>query len=150
MQYPNALPNWVQMKTIETSNDEDSNIWRTLEEFDFSEYKTNSELRVALYQKLLDSIGYCFSCANYVKSTSWCKLLETRSGVLDRCCDFERVEKDDKSPFDVMVEPFVEEQKRASDAVRINKYTHWSNKAGSGKPKEEHFDGYEKPEEEDV
>ncbi|VVB50705.1 Uncharacterised protein [uncultured archaeon] len=132
------------MKNIQTFNDEDSKIWEALETFDFGGYRTDSELRIALFKKLIDSIGFCSLCVHNDKLNSWCKLLHQHTGLMDRCSDFEKVEEDDTPAFDVMVEPFVEEQKRAADAVKINKYTHWSNKNGPSKPKEDSYDGYDK------
>lgn len=139
------------MKHIEILNDEDSRIWAALETFDFDGFKTDSELRVALYTKISEVIGRCQGCSSFNRRTSWCKLLSQFTGCSDRCSDFDPRESEDAAAFDVMVEPFVEEQKRAADAVKINKYTHWSTKQGPGKPKEtqykqDNYDGHNRHE----
>jgi hypothetical protein len=56
---------------------------------------------------------------------------------MDRCCDFEAQEAEESTAFDVMSEKFTEEQTQRRDGVNLYKYTHWSNKVGPVKPKEE-------------
>jgi hypothetical protein len=132
------------MKTNEYHNDEDANLWACLEAFDFGKRRSKSGLRLALYRDIVNSLGYCSLCKSFVKSKSWCNMLSTPTSGSDRCCDFERVESDGRQAFDVMAEPFVEEQQRMVDAVKLNKYTHWSNKIGPSKMKDSEV--YEKPE----
>lgn len=133
------------MKKIESFNDEDANIWDSLESFDFESYDNVSKLRIDLYKKIIDSIGYCRNCAYYHKSANQCGLLEIYTGFEDRCGDFIKIEEEDRPAFDVMSEKFIEEQSRRSDAVKINKYTKWSNQGGFPKSKESRE---EQPEEE--
>jgi hypothetical protein len=125
------------MKNIEIHNDEDHRIWSALEKFNFDEFDKDSQVRVALYNKLIEALGYCETCQYFVKNRRWCKMLEFSTGTMDRCADFERAPAESGSVFDAMSDNFVEEQSRKLDATRINKYTHWSNKVGPPTHREE-------------
>jgi hypothetical protein len=107
---------------VEFNNNEDQNIWSCLEDFEFSDNQDVSKLRVELYLALIKSIGCCGSCVNFSKADSFCSLLLFNTSSYERCSDFERVEEETDSAFDIMSEEFRREQENLSSFTKIRKY----------------------------
>ncbi len=114
MQDPNVDP--------APQNYEDSKILKCLDEF-ATEHGVDTR---DLFKSITESIGYCQNCTAYNKATSFCSFLKVNMGVDDRCSEFEAIEKETESPFEVMMEPFNLEEEYKRDAVKYNKYTKWS------------------------
>jgi len=106
-------------------NDEDKKIWSAIESFQFDKTKNQSSLRRELYDEIIQRIGYCKNCSFFSKETNICNLLKIKTGNTDRCGDFDKVEPELESPFEIMTEAFTEQQKLMTEATKINKYTHW-------------------------
>ena len=106
-------------------NDEDKKIWAAIEAFQFDKIKNISAMRRELYDEIIKKIGYCKECNFFSKENNICSLLKIRTGNTDRCGDFDPVETEDMSAFEVMTETFTEHQKMMEEATRINRYTHW-------------------------
>ncbi len=118
------LRNFMQDPTVDPSaqNYEDSKILKCLDEF-ATEHGVDTR---ELFKNITESIGYCHNCTAYNKSTSFCSFLKVNMGVDDRCSEFEAIEEETESPFEVMMEPFKMEEEYKRDAVKFNKYTKWS------------------------
>lgn len=106
-------------------NDEDRKIWAVIEAYQFEKAKNPSVLRQELYEAILQRIGYCKDCKFFSRENNTCTFLKIQTGDTDRCGDFDRVEKEDESAFEIMTESFTEHQKMMTEATKINKYTHW-------------------------
>ncbi len=113
------------------NNDEDRKLWAAIEDFPFDEYKNLSTLRVELFNAILKRIGYCKECNFFSSANNTCSLLKIRTGLFDRCGDFEKVEEEEGEPFEIMTEEFTAQQRLMDEATRISKYTHWSKNSKS-------------------
>ncbi len=120
---------------IEFSNQSDMNVWSVLEDFDFDEYPDICKLRVELYLAIIKSIGYCGSCTYYNKQGSHCSLLDTKLSSYERCSNFNKVEQETESAFDVMSEEFRREQENLSSFAKIRKYQRRPNIIRKDDPK---------------
>lgn len=112
---------------IEFNNDEDRNLWSSLEDFKFEDFSNISNLRIELYLALIKSMGYCGKCKYYNKQSNFCSLLETKLSPYERCSNFESVPNEDESAFDIMSEDFRREQQNLNNFARIRKYSRRPN-----------------------
>lgn len=103
-------------------NEEDKKIWKCLESFDFSNDIDVSDLRFTLFQLITSAIGKCSNCTAYSPGKSYCSVLKTATGPNERCSDFEAVEVEDKSAFDVMTEEYTEKERIKFTEPAILKY----------------------------
>jgi hypothetical protein len=107
---------------IEFNNSEDQGVWACLEDFDFNNYPDYSKLRIELYLALIKSIGYCGSCTAFTKQTGYCSTLKIFTNAFERCSDFDAVEEESESAFDIMSEEFRREQENLNNFAKIRKY----------------------------
>ena len=107
---------------VEFNNNEDQNIWSCLEDFDFSGNADVSKLRIDLYLALIKAIGSCGSCVNFNKADSFCNFLKFKTSSYERCSDFERIEEETDSAFDIMAEEFTRDQENLKSFSKIRKY----------------------------
>jgi hypothetical protein len=110
-------------------NYEDQRLWRCIQEFDCSGKEENvHDFKLRLFNDIVEKLGRCGKCTAFVPETSYCTVLKMGTGEHERCSDFEAVEEETESAFQVMSEGFQDEQKaKRIDAIilkyKINKKT---------------------------
>jgi hypothetical protein len=111
---------------LENLNEEDKKIWEVLSDFNIVDYIENgevrSDIRVELFKVILKSIGKCSKCTAFIPDRSFCSVLKTSTGPNERCSDFEAVEIEDKSAFDIMTEDYQEAERIKATEPAILKY----------------------------
>lgn len=104
------------------NNEEDKKIWDCLVNFDFQTSTDIPDLRLKLFKSIVEKIGKCSQCTAYIPETSYCSILKTFTGPLERCSDFDPVEIETKAAFDIMTEEFQEQEKVKMNEPHILKY----------------------------
>lgn len=113
---------------LENLNEEDKKIWAVLSDFNFYEFvdheelRPESDLRHDLFKTLVKALGKCSKCTAFIPDRSFCSVLKTSTGPNERCSDFEAVETEDKTAFDIMTEDYQEAERIKATEPAILKY----------------------------
>lgn len=113
------------MIDFDSLNEEDKKIWKSLESFEFQNATDEddlSKLRFDLFKSILHSIGKCSRCTAYIPDKSFCSVLKTSTGRNERCSDFEAVEEEEETAFDIMTEEYQEKERIKFTEPNILKY----------------------------
>jgi hypothetical protein len=104
-------------------NLEDQRLWKCIQDFDCSDKNESiHDFKIRLFEAIVEKLGKCGKCTAFIPGSSYCTVLKQHTGEFERCSDFEEVEPETQSAFDVMTEGFQEDQKAKRVDSIILKY----------------------------